>query len=725
MRTQKKRKNWNGKARLGFLLALVLLAGLPVPVNTASAEDPFYIESIIVYGVREPVVGEDPVKTASEIYVKDDARYTLVYAKWISANTKEEYSGLFREDEDARLDVLLEVKGVMDQFKIGCTGYYYTDDGTMHFFSPERTWRPRPNDGIGAPGTYYRFDIKSENLTPRTITIPEVRVTGIMEPVIGEKPQYTVSESGEGYHIELKAGTNIRNSVRWEDLTEGRKDMIPGESVFEEGHCYRCHVYLETDSAGYEFANNGSKSTVSGYMNGEEATVFWTGSKFPQAIGLFQDYTSASPKDINAVSVNGVTLPVAGEKPSYHASVSGSANYMVEDYDWKDTWVDGVHWKDMTAGKDLTPADTFQEGHTYQVMVSLIVKYGYDFPEEGISGTVNGQEADDVSLFQEDNIVVSTLFKCEGREIKEVSVSGIAEPEAGAKPSYSAKVESGARYRVSSNSTGKTKNGVLWYDATDRRYLSPDDTFVEGHNYRVYIDLEAKEGYVFDTWVDGRFLVEGILNGKTAEVEDTANEELLTLTCLYTCTCPQVDYVFIGFVPPEAGRHPTWGASVLESGAHYEVQDDYTVGNWHNGVLWVDVTENRYMTEDDIFTAEHTYRMTVSLVPKDGYEFLNYQDEGFSALFGNARPDVIIDWGDCATNIGLVRTFTLPARMPGDANADGKVDMRDALRVLQYVEGKTGVINLNNADVNGDGMATIKDALLIGQFAAGWNVVLK
>ena len=73
----------------------------------------------------------------------------------------------------------------------------------------------------------------------------------------------------------------------------------------------------------------------------------------------------------------------------------------------------------------------------------------------------------------------------------------------------------------------------------------------------------------------------------------------------------------------------------------------------------------------------------------------------------------------------MYRAYTLPVpRLPGDANEDGKVDMLDALRVVQYQE-MAVPINMANADVTGDGKATIEDARLIGQWAAGWNVGLK
>ena len=126
------------------------------------------------------------------------------------------------------------------------------------------------------------------------------------------------------------------------------------------------------------------------------------------------------------------------------------------------------------------------------------------------------------------------------------------------------------------------------------------------------------------------------------------------------------------------------------------------------------------------FAAGHQYRVTVSVVTKDGYVFGNYQDGEVEAYLGDERADEIDDWEEPETNIGLRKTYTVTAKwLPGDANEDGKVDMLDALRVVQYVNGKTGVINLKNADVTGDGKAAIEDARLIGQWAAGWNVGLK
>lgn len=63
-------------------------------------------------------------------------------------------------------------------------------------------------------------------------------------------------------------------------------------------------------------------------------------------------------------------------------------------------------------------------------------------------------------------------------------------------------------------------------------------------------------------------------------------------------------------------------------------------------------------------------------------------------------------------------------RTPGDANEDGRVDIFDALAILQCDVGWESPINTANADVNADGGADIFDALLILQHDVGWQVEL-
>lgn len=60
----------------------------------------------------------------------------------------------------------------------------------------------------------------------------------------------------------------------------------------------------------------------------------------------------------------------------------------------------------------------------------------------------------------------------------------------------------------------------------------------------------------------------------------------------------------------------------------------------------------------------------------------------------------------------------------GDANGDGKVNAKDATRILRYVAGYDVEIDLKAADANGDGKVNAKDATRILRYVAGYAVVL-
>lgn len=62
--------------------------------------------------------------------------------------------------------------------------------------------------------------------------------------------------------------------------------------------------------------------------------------------------------------------------------------------------------------------------------------------------------------------------------------------------------------------------------------------------------------------------------------------------------------------------------------------------------------------------------------------------------------------------------------MLGDVNGDGKVNMRDAVLLRQYVAGWDVEMITDTADANGDGKVNIRDAVLLRQYVAGWDVVL-
>ena len=62
--------------------------------------------------------------------------------------------------------------------------------------------------------------------------------------------------------------------------------------------------------------------------------------------------------------------------------------------------------------------------------------------------------------------------------------------------------------------------------------------------------------------------------------------------------------------------------------------------------------------------------------------------------------------------------------VPGDINDDGKVDIRDAIRLAKYLAKENVEINLSNANVNGDDKVDVRDLIRLKKYLAKMPVEL-
>ena len=74
--------------------------------------------------------------------------------------------------------------------------------------------------------------------------------------------------------------------------------------------------------------------------------------------------------------------------------------------------------------------------------------------------------------------------------------------------------------------------------------------------------------------------------------------------------------------------------------------------------------------------------------------------------------------------LAIILVFSLgavaSARLVGDVDSNGKTNSTDALKILQYSVGKTGVsLNPDYADVNGDKKVNSTDALIVLKISVG------
>ena len=236
-------------------------------------------------------------------------------------------------------------------------------------------------------------------------------------------------------------------------------------------------------------------------------------------------------EQISSVTVGGITEPVDGAAPNGECKIPKGSGYRatIPNYGY-------ISW--YTEDGDLMnpDTDTFEVGKKYSAQVTLITDEGYEFAENGLTGTMNGKDATK-SIFvatPKKKIYMSRWFTCYAlAEIDTVEVSGVVAPRDGEHPTYAASAPAGAGYAVEDYDDDNCwQNGVCWYHAGSE--MSFTDRFIAGETYTAQVSLVSEPGlYCFAA--SG---LSGKLNGKSAAVgafsPSTAAENIYVQ---YTFTC--------------------------------------------------------------------------------------------------------------------------------------------------------------------------------------------
>ncbi len=134
------------------------------------------------------------------------------------------------------------------------------------------------------------------------------------------------------------------------------------------------------------------------------------------------------------------------------------------------------------------------------------------------------------------------------------------------------------------------------------------------------------------------------------------------------------------------------------------------------------------------------FTVKIKAVADEGYEFV-----GFSGDLGQSGDEVELkltsDMNICL-NFAKVTTqptttqptttkptttqptTTVKTVIYGDANADGKVNVKDVLVIRKQLAKWEVAIDMDAADCNADGYVNTKDVLLLRKYIAGWKVTL-
>ena len=224
-----------------------------------------------------------------------------------------------------------------------------------------------------------------------------------------------------------------------------------------------------------------------------------------EVIELSVEFGECDDEVIEHVAIENVAAPVAGEYPTYFATVKGTG-YKVntnknsyEDIYWKNPpeklyyIKNGVGWFDMTDWDWVYENETFIPGHEYQVRVYLTTNDGYEFYynryyETQVTGTVNGNVAvNNTTSWTPHEQQIGYSFTCSERVVNQIIINDLIVPFQGSRPDLEITVDNPNLYQPDPN-YGYANCGVIWYDE-DGAALGRYEEFEAGKTYRAEVKL--------------------------------------------------------------------------------------------------------------------------------------------------------------------------------------------------------------------------------------------
>ncbi|MGN1047017.1 MAG: InlB B-repeat-containing protein [Eubacteriales bacterium] len=212
-------------------------------------------------------------------------------------------------------------------------------------------------------------------------------------------------------------------------------------------------------------------------------------------------------------------------------------------------------------------------------------------------------------------------------------------------------------------------------------------------------------------WEADTYIVYFNANGGECSVESKDVTFGATYGSLPTPTHP--GYAFEGWYTEAAG-----GDKVTESTAVSITASQTLYAHWKPVSYTVSFNANG--GECSIETKNVTFGGTYGYLPtptRNGFVFIGWYTSANAGekvtsdtiCTGTENHTLYAHWGSSA----------------GDVNGDGRINIKDAILLAQYLASWGVEVDTVNADCNGDGNIDIRDAVLLSQYLAGWDVELK
>ncbi len=270
-------------------------------------------------------------------------------------------------------------------------------------------------------------------------------------------------------------------------------------------------------------------------------------------------------------------------------------------------------------------------------------------------------------------------------------------------------------------------------------YMSgePYFEFTAGETYYMLVTLKANDGYEFTKsgrlatgidegydYFDGCRVTGGDLIFSASRTFDSAyyNGDYLRLIIAVTAKSAAIERigsVSVVFTPPAIGAKAdetdAFSCITLPDGADYSLKE----ADW-----WFKFSDDFFMPLSGTFEEGETYYIGLNIAANDGFAFNQGGPYGYTSITvtgGTPLYDTLAVTNSMSSD-GTIRSegtvmiaFTLRNGLPGDANGDGRVDMRDVLLMRKHMLNiqKVTEANFANADMNGNAQIDARDLLAV------------
>ena len=667
------------KITISFILAAALLfCALPLTPSAVKT-----VDEVIIFNYEYPLIGITP-SDMPKIGIPDEADYVIDDFCWCIDPSKEELG--MDEPFQAGSKYCMMIRVLPAE---GCE--------FSRFASVNVSGDVDQGELLVRP---HEIVIYTPPVTPYSARIEEVVING-----------FTMPQPGQSYGslppLSAEQGANYSLEYYWLDNV---LDMfLSDNSVFYSGGIYTFYAVI-TPADGFCFVSD-VPITVNGDDIGIDKESSVVKKDHAELLSTLIYLGAGDSQFIDKVEINGLQIPEVGQTAGENlGSIGASGNCVISYYGWNIAYPD----------TEMENYQKFEAGREYYMYFVLSAAAGYVFnptalPEILINGStvlLDDQytyydRTDGLSLVFFTVNIAPTEPPPDPWLITEVNINGFKLPRAGqtlGEIASAVTVNEDAPYTIERISCVNLPASAI---------MMQNDRFKPGCTYRFSFTFAPKDGYHFDETVSSSvFYINGgkelVASWSNAYIYDdgTLMPEFGTID-VTLANAPVSTVGVTGYRVPAANQTAGDNLAALEAVPNEAYDFVYA--------FWINVTDDAYMTDSDLFEAGKTYRLEFRFRAEDGYYFDPDRLPGIAVNGSPGFVDPALTYTDSDCQQLTFYTRDVTPVMYGDCNGDGKIDGKDLIRLRRHLVG-TEVDLFPGADCNGDGEINGKDLIRLRRY---------